>query len=127
MGSININNGQAISMGDNNIISGNSIGAELQVRDISKEDIEILKQLAENISLYRSKDVKVSEMMSAGALISNLAEASEDKNKEGQAESISAWKKFKLNASPKVIEAINLASSGITIGTFLKELLGILI
>lgn len=125
MGSININNGQAISMGDNNIISGNSIGAELKVRDISKEDIEILKQLAENISLYRSKDVKVSEMMSAGALIANLAEASEDENKEGQVESISAWKKFKLNASPKVIEAINLVSSGITIGTFLKELLGI--
>ena len=96
MGSININNGQAISMGDNNIISGNSIGAELKVRDISKEDIEILKQLAENISLYRSKDVKVSEMMSAGALIANLAEASEDENKEGQVESISAWKKFKL-------------------------------
>ena len=125
MGSININNGQAISMGDNNIISGNSIGAELKVRDISKEDIEILKHLAENISLYRSKDVKVSEMMSAGALIANLAEASEDENKEGQVESISAWKKFKLNASPKVIEAINLVSSGITIGTFLKELLGI--
>ena len=137
MGSININYGNSMSMGDNNIVIGNSIGEHRKGLEISELDIAKLKELADRISIHREDDIKASEMMRAGNIIATLAEAAEEQtasrivtkgfeqDEDVQQESIINWNKFKQQAKPKIMEAINFISTGLSIGVSLKDLLGI--
>ena len=125
MGSININYGNSMSMGDNNIVIGNSIGEHRKGLEISELDIAKLKELADRISIHREDDIKASEMMRAGNIIATLSEAAEEQDEDVQQESIINWNKFKQQAKPKIMEAINFISTGLSIGVSLKDLLGI--
>ena len=125
MGSININYGNSMSMGDNNIVIGNSIGEHRKGLEISELDIAKLKELADRISIHREDDIKASEMMRAGNIIATLAEAAEEQDEDVQQESIINWNKFKQQAKPKIMEAITFISTGLSIGVSLKDLLGI--
>ena len=64
-------------------------------------------------------------MMRAGNIIATLAEAAEEQDEDVQQESIINWNKFKQQAKPKIMEAINFISTGLSIGVSLKDLLGI--
>ncbi len=125
MNSTNTNYGICNSMGDNNIVYGNSCEDTIKDININGENIEILKELADKILVYRDTNIKSSEMIEAGSILNQIAESAEEDDKLNQKESIIKWKEFKNKVSPKVTDAINLASSGITIGTFLKALLGL--
>lgn len=125
MSSSNINYGTCNSMGDYNIVYGSNPEGSFKDIKISDNDIEVLKELANQMLIYRNEDVKALDMIKAGTILTELAEKSEQQDRLGKEESIINWKKFKESASCKVIESINLISSGITIGSFLKELLGV--
>ena len=123
MSTININNGTANSVGNNNNVVGNSIGKSDDIK-ITTEDIEALKKLSDKLLEYK-EDVKVAEIRKASGIIYELAEASEENDFEKQNEAIINWTKFKEKAAGSTMTIVNLASSVITIGTYIKSLLGI--
>lgn len=123
MSTININNGTANSVGNNNNVVGNSIGKSDDIK-ITTEDIEALKKLSDKLLEYK-EDVKVAEIRKASGIIYELAEASEENDFEKQNEAIINWTKFKEKAAGSTMTIVNLASSVITIGTYLKSLLGV--
>ncbi|MDB8803394.1 hypothetical protein PN294_14520 [Romboutsia sp. 1001216sp1] len=121
-----VNNGQVGAMGDYASASNFTFGT--QVNDsfkLTKNDLDTLNKLVENLAGYNGKEAKKSEIMNASIIIQELAESVEEDNINEQNKSISKWKSFINDATPAAIDVINVVSSGISMAEQVKTFLGL--
>ncbi len=119
------NYGNVGAMGDYANANGVYFGSERSSLNITKENIEVLKEFSDKLAMYKSEDVKPSQMRSASSIIDEIIENSDDDNESAKIEAISKWKKFTKECVPSVMSAIRLVSEGIKNINDIKELLGI--
>lgn len=119
------NYGNVGAMGDYASANGVYFGSERSSLNITKENIEVLKEFSDKLAMYKSEDVKPSQMRNASSIIDEIIENSDDGNESAKIEAISKWKKFTKECVPAVMSAIRLVSEGIKNINDIKELLGI--